>query len=183
MSKIIRAPALDLGRHRTCDVAFPYRMGAGFPGDVNRSHPFSVEPTLMSLVLPVLLYGLGVVIETATNKVRGVQPGDTDLYGIAVRPYPIQQGSGGMSAAFGTAVPPLTQPLDVLKLGYIMASIVGAPLKGGTVYVWSAASAGAHVQGGFEAANPGGSGFAVSARCTFNGPTDANGVGEIIFKD
>jgi hypothetical protein len=31
-------------RARTLDAAITYRMGAGYPGDVNRAHPASIIP-------------------------------------------------------------------------------------------------------------------------------------------
>jgi hypothetical protein len=55
-----------------------------------------------------------------------------------------------------------------------------AAINGGQVYVWSAASSGSHVQGQVEAANPGGSGFAVTG-ALFSGPADASGNTEISY--
>lgn len=177
---------IDRGRARAGDVAFTYRMGAGFPGDVNRTHPFSVEPALQDPTNPILGYGFACVVNTAANSVRQMAAGDTALtavYGILARPYPTQQQSGGMSSPFGQQVPPATGVVDVLKQGYVMVPIVGQPTKGGAVFVWVAASSGSHVQGGFEAAATGGSTIALGARITFNGPPDANGIGELIFND
>ena len=34
-------------RQKTRDVAFTFRMGAGFAGDVNRTHPASIEPVMI----------------------------------------------------------------------------------------------------------------------------------------
>ena len=182
---IVRPEGKYLGRRRTKDVAFTYRMGAGFAGDVNRTHPFSVEPCLIDPANPPLGYGLAVLVNTNANAVRQLAAGDnggTYIYGVTVRPYPTQQQSGGMSAPFGNQVPPVTGVIDVLTTGYIMVPIVGNVTKGGLVYVWAAASGGGHIQGGFEAGATGGSTIALPATiATFNGPADASGIGEIAF--
>jgi|GEM_PF-559371 len=173
-------------RTRDSYTAFGYRMGAGFPGDVNRTHPASIEPTLNDPDDPITFYGEACVVEPTNNSVRKVAAGDgaiTSLYGVSVRPYPIQQQSGGMSASFGSAAAPTDQPLDVLKSGYIMVLVNGTVRKGDPVHVWIAASAGNHVQGGFEAAADGGNTVLLANpnKNYFNGPADANGVTEIAF--
>jgi hypothetical protein len=185
MKKLIGAPALHLGRHRVTDVAFPFRMGAGFAGDVNRTHPASIEACLIDAAAPPLGYGYA-VLPGASNGVRQLAAGDqgtTYIYGVTVRPYPVQQSNGGMSAPFGNAIPPISGVIDILKTGYIMVPIVGAVVKGGAVYVWAAASGGGHTQGGFEAGATGGSTIALPNTYTFNGPADANGIGELVVRD
>lgn len=171
-------------RARTHDVAFTYRMGAGFPGDVNRTHPASILPGLFNVTNPVRLYGDPVLI--ASNGYRGFIAGDTTtpaaIAGIAVRPYPTQQTTGGMSASLGAAVPPAGAVGDVLREGYIIVRsndfAANPPTKGGAVYVWFAASSGVHVQGGFETVATGGS-TALISNAKYNGPPDANGITEI----
>ena len=168
-------------RAATRDVAFTYRMGAGYPGDVNRMHPASIEPVKINTTTPPTLYGSAVVVDTATNSVRKMAAGDTaltKLYGIMVRPYPTQQSTGGMSAALGSAAPPVAGVADVLRDGYAMTKVNGTPTKGGTVYLWIAADSGNHVQGMFEAASGGASTITV-ANALFNGPPDASGNVEI----
>ena len=176
-----------VGRKKTHDygsTAIKYRMPAGFPGDVNRVHPFGVEPALID-VTPPTAYGQPVVVNSATQGVRPLAAGDqalTDVYGFTVRPFPIQQNS--VNPQFNTGVPPTTGVIDVLRSGYIMVQLGDGTLtgavKGGQVYVWTAASTGHHVQGAVEAVNPAGSGMAIDD-CTFNGTQDANGVCEIEF--
>src|SRR3954471_17671646 len=106
MKKLIRALAASfapapryrfVGRCQTNDsyTAFTYRMGAGFPGSVNRSHPASIEPSQMDPEAPALMYGVAMV-PSADNPgmIRQIGAGDgalTKIYGVAVRPYPIQQ--------------------------------------------------------------------------------------------
>jgi len=177
-------------RAATRDVAMTYRMGAGFAGDVNRTRPMLITPALINTsVQSPRLYGDPVLIDASTNSVRGFVVGDTTtptkIYGVAVRPYPTQQSSGGMSATLqttGTGVAiNTTQPLDVLEQGFIMVKVnsgTGSVTKGSAVYVWFAASSGAHVQGGFEGAATGGS-TALISNARFNGPPDANGIAEL----
>jgi hypothetical protein len=168
-------------------TAFPFRMGAGFAGTVNRLHPATIEPALNDPDAPVLGYGLAVMVDGTNNSVRQMAPGDdgaTAVYGISCRPYPFQQSTGGAAAAFGAATPPEDQPVDVLRAGYILMPTVGAPVKGGQVYIWVAADSGDHVQGGAEVADDGANTIALTGAgsvAKFNGPADANGVAEVMF--
>jgi hypothetical protein len=172
-------------RMKARDVAFPFRMGAGFPGDVNRTHPASIEPCLIDAAAPPAFFGQAVLVDPTTQGVRPFVAGDvavTKAYGITVRPYPFQQSSGNNygAAAIGAATAPATGVVDVLRAGYIMGTVVGNTVKNGQVYVWTAASTGSHIQGGFEAAASSGN-TATLAGATFNGVQDANGNVEIAF--
>ncbi len=171
-------------------AAFQFRMPAGFPGDVNRTHPFSVEPCLIDDDDPPTIYGQPVLADTAENSVRQYKASDqsdsvvSNPYGFLVRPYPTQQSSTNNfgAAAFGSATPPTAGVDDVLRSGYIMAqlNIVGATTtKGGRVYVWAAATSGDHIQGGIEIEASGGDTTLLSDNVLFNGPADGNGVVEI----
>lgn len=171
--------APNIIRAHTKDVAFPYRMGAGFAGDINRTHPFDAMPALMDPTNPSTRYGNALLVNTAANTYRTLLIGDVAvvaIHGILVRPYPVQQGS--TSQALGAGVPPTSGIIDVLTSGLIMANVVGAVTKRGPLFVWVAATGGGHVQGGFEAAATGGSTAAI-ANGYFNGPADANGVAEV----
>lgn len=166
--------------------AFAFRQPAGFAGDISRTHPQTwVEPGLNDATNPVPFYGSAVLL-TNVNSYRGMLAGDTGvtvINGIASRPYPIQPltapGSFG-AVAFGGLVLPMSGEIAIVKQGYVMVPVVGTPVKGGAVFVWVAATAGANVQGGFQAAATGGSTAALT-NCKFNGPPDANGIGEIII--
>jgi hypothetical protein len=182
---------LEFEPKSTCHHNFAYRMGAGFAGDVGRFHPFTIEPCRISATSPPLTPGVAVVMDPATMSVRALAAGDTALtsiYGITVRAYPTQGGTPS-SAPFGRVV--LGTPgqlntdgaVDVLRMGYIMAPVVGNSRKGDPVFVWIAASGGGHVQGGFEAA-AGAAGNTIQlagATTTFNSVPDANGITEIAF--
>lgn len=180
--------ALGFGtvRAKTHDVAFGFRMGAGFPGDVNRSGMFNIVPSLQDSTNPVRLYGDAVLINATGNTVRGFIAGDTAVTridGMLVRPYPVQQQSGGMSSVIGAATPPVGPAIvDVLRAGFGMVKCnnfaVTPSLKGGTVYVWIAASSGNHVQGGFEAATGGASTITVS-NARWASPPDSSGIAEL----
>jgi hypothetical protein len=179
------------GRQRTHDTvtgtAIQFRMGAGFPGAVNRSHPVSIEPCLIDASAPPTLYGQAVLIDPTTQGVRPFVAGDQaliDAYGITVRPYPLQQNT--VTPALNTAVPPIAGVIDVLKNGYIMIGFNksgSAPVKNGQAYIWTAATSGAHIQGGWETAAPAGNGCLIGSpnRSYYQGGWDANDIGELVF--
>ena len=173
-------------------VAFPFRMGAGFAGDVNRTHPATIEPNVNDTVNPLSFFGQATVYTTSSGKCRTLISSDTALTaiaGIVVRQFPTQQatassnwGEADLSTAYNTVLSP-ANALDVLKSGYIMVPVVGTPVKGGAVYVWVAASTGNHVQGGFEAAATGGSTIQLTGQnlTYFNSGPDAFGICELAF--
>jgi hypothetical protein len=174
-------------RMKTKDVAFQFRMGAGIPGDVNRTHPASIEPVMPNATTPPLFFGEGVIVDAAGTGVRPLAAADTavtKLYGITVRPFPFQAAQGGNygSAPLGSAQASGTGVLDVLREGYIMAQIpAGATCKKDQpVFIWCAASSAGHVQGGFEVAASAGNTAAIT-NATFNGPPDAAGNVEVII--
>lgn len=174
-------------------VAFTFRMGAGFAGDVSRAHPFGVEPVLNDPTNPVLAYGLACVYTATGNTVRQMAAGDsslTNISGILVRPFPQQApsapqiygGTGTVAAPFGDiGTPPAGQPVDILKQGYIAVPIVGTPVKGGAVFVWTGATGGGHRLGGFETAAGTTLAIETDGRTYFQGGVDAFGIGEVAF--
>ena len=174
-------------RMKTRDVAFAFRMGAGFPGDVNRTHPASIEPCLNDVQTPVTLFGQPVLVDTTDQTVRPFAAGDASDtvpsgYGISVRPYPFQQSSASNfgQADIGTTPVP-AGAVDVLRAGYIMGKLnAGTAGKGLPVYVWCAASTGSHVQGGLEGSASSGNTVQLK-NATFNGQADASGNVEVAF--
>jgi hypothetical protein len=186
---LLASPAIIkfCGAAFTRDIAFNYRMPAGFGGDVNRTHPASIEPTLPDATNPPTFYGQACVLDATSHNLRFLGAVNdtalTDIYGVACRAYPIQQQTGGMASAFGAGPVPPAQPVDVLKSGYIMVPVVGVSTKGGQVFVWATAASGNHVPGGFEAAATGGSTIALPQNSySFNGGPDANGICEVIIR-
>ncbi len=169
-------------------MAFPYRMGAGFPGDVNRIHPVSIEPNFTDPDDPPEQYGIPVLVDTVTSGMRQFVAGDTavtGIYGMTVRPFPIQAQTASNYGAigFGTGTPPEGQ-IDIMRTGYIMVNLAaptGAAKKGTQVFVWCAVDSGDHLQGGIEDVATGGSTAALDAtKYMFNGVPDANGNVEIV---
>ena len=176
-------------RMKVRDASFTFRMGAGFAGEVNRTHPADIVPELIDSAAstPPTAYGQVVILDTVNSAVRPFAAGDTAVttaYGMTVRPYPTQQASASNfgQADLGAATPPTSGVIDVLRRGYIMAKVTGTVAKGGAVYVWCAASSGNHVQGQLESGATGGSTAALT-NLTFNGSADANGVVEVIFNN
>lgn len=172
-------------RAHTQDISYGFRMPTGFPGDPNRTHPFSILPGLVNATTPPRLFGDPVLIDTATNSYRGLTAADQsdataiNIDGIVVRPYPTQQTSGGLTATIGGGAPATNQPVDILREGYIMVKVnSGTPTKKGAVYVWCAASSGNHVLGGFETVFSAGNTVLVK-NAFFNGPPGTDGVTEM----
>lgn len=175
------------GMVRTHDVAFTYRMPAGFAGDVNRTHPASIEPAKLDPTNPPTFVGQAVLADATNNSVKAFGVSDdsalTEIYGVTVRSYPIQQMSGGLSASFGSGGIPSAQPVDVLKSGYILVPVVGTPAKGGAVFVWGKPTSGSNIQGGFQAAANAGNNAALDpTKYMWNGPPDANGLAELVVR-
>lgn len=197
-----------VGRAKTRDVAFTYRMGAGFPGDVNRTHPASIEPAINEATgsNPLTLFGQAAMVDGVNNAVRAVNNasdsalGNTTatIWGVVVRPFPFQQtGASGVAygaEGFGTGGPGVSQAVDILKQGYIMVqnnvptAAVTQPSKGGVVYVrvvTGASTFSALPIGGFESTLDTGAAtnqFKVG-NAVWNGPADASNVAELIVKD
>jgi hypothetical protein len=183
--------AVILGRARVCDnaAAFTFRMGAGFPGAVNRSHPCNIEPALIDTTsgAPPTFYGQAVVADAAApNGVRVPKTGDTAalIYGVTVRPFPTQQASAtSLNAAYGNIAPPNpAQPIDILKSGYIIVTLQGAAptFKGTPVNVCTIAGTG-YVAGGFSADTVSGTFVTLDSKSYFNGPEDASNIVELAF--
>jgi hypothetical protein len=186
IANLVSSPK-SIGRLRFCDVSFGYRMGAGFPGDVTRSHPASIEPCLNNPTTPLLRYGyFGLITNGDLRPIASGDQSDTEdavAYGVTVRPFP-QQASVGDSAfggaAFGAGVPPANAAIDMLRSGYIIVKVNGSPVKGDPVFVWAAADTGNHVLGQPEAAFTTVKTVKI-AGATYNGSPDANGYVEIAF--
>lgn len=169
-----------LARARTRDVAFTYRMGVGFPGDVNRMHPASIVPGLLDSVNNFRNYGEPAIFGAANNY-RGVIAADQNataikIAGAIVRPYPVQQSTGGMTSAIGAATPPTSGIADFLHSGFIMVKAKAGITfkKGDPVFIWCVATAGANIQGEYNNVASAGNTVPIT-NARFNGPADASG--------
>lgn len=187
-----KASRLIRGPYTRDAQALLYKMGTGFAGDVNRTHPFSVENVTPDPTNPPTYFGQATVIDATSHKLRTVLAGDTsltDIYGITVRPFPFQQqdstGIGNGAASIGNATPSPLFQIDVLRWGLIMVQLnnfAAAPcVKGGPVYVWIAATTTNHVQGGFEAQASSGNTIELPAAVVWNSIPDNAGVAELNF--
>ena len=170
------------GRYKVRDGAFAnvitYRMGGLFPGSVTRTHPQWIEPCLIHPQATYPLPGNAVMLHQSDNSVLPVDGTFVagPIYGVAVRAYPTQPMVMDATGNITTSSP----EVDVMREGYIGVAVVGTPLKGGSAWIWVAATALPHVQGGFEAAASGASTVQLT-NCKFNGPADANGNAELII--
>ena len=163
-------------------VAYLKRMPAGIPGNPTRNEHSTIEPQMITpngTTGAPNAYGVAGQIDATSGQFRLINSSDTDAYGVLVRPYPTSNVN--TSDGLGVSPPPLSGPCNVMVRGYIMVKLRGATAakKGGTVYVWFAASSGAHVIGGFEAGATGGSTLALPDKYYFTGPADADGNCEI----
>lgn len=172
-----------VGMRRTHDIAIAFRMNAGFAGDVNRSHPVSIEPCLIDSVNPPTGFGQGVIADAAApNGVRIPAVGDsgvTIIYGITVRPFPFQQSVTAVAfgaTTIGGEAPAATGPIDVMRSGYIMVPFQGAAAatKGGAVKMCVVAGTGYKV-GFFSTDTVSGTFASLAGNYTFNGPADSAG--------
>jgi hypothetical protein len=167
-------------------VAFTFRMQAGIPGEVSRFQTLgtTISQELQNNATPVTEYGVPVIINNS-----GVRPViATDLtadaeVGFTVRPFPggdITVAFPGGSVPFGSGTPAARGIIDVLRRGFMSVQLGGsaAPQRQSSVWVWTAASSGAHVQGHVESVDPTTSGFKIN-RAFFRGPADAQGNTEI----
>lgn len=162
-------------------VAYTFRMPAGIPGDVNRAEEAIIEPQVItpagSANAPAT-FGTGIVIDATTGQVRLPVSADTGIYGFLVRPFPTQEGT--QTPALGTGIVPSQGACDILKRGYMTVLLQNTTpaIKGGKVYVRTAAASGSLVLGGVEAAAVAGD-TVVLTNAYFVGPADSNGITEI----
>lgn len=182
---------IDRGRVRFHDEAILYRMRAGFAGQVNRSHPASIEPGLLSPTVPPVFAGQAVLVDPATDSYRAIGATDTAITtidAITVRAFPLQQQTGGMTASIGTSGLPVGSA-DFARQAYIMVNVPAGQTatKKGAVFIWTAASTGTHVQGGFEtvfsAGNTTGAAGVGLTNCRFNGQPDTFGDLELVINN
>lgn len=161
--------------------AIQFRMPAGFAGDLQRAEVATIETQLIDPTAPPTAFG--VAVKMVNGKIQPINnAADTaaSVYGVNLRAYPIQ---GNGTDPLGTSTPPTSGVADVLKRGYVMASLGGTTpaTKDGTVYVRVAGAAAGKPLGGFEAAADATSANTVAMPSSwyFTGPADANGVVEV----
>ena len=124
--------------------AYVTRMPAGFLGQVTRQDNSLLEPGIIDTSYPPTKYGT--FVKMTSGKVRTIASGDaaTDVRGIIVRPFPVQEYSS--NEALDAATPDIYRPCDILKRGYVMVKFAGTTAaKGGQVNVCISASGGGTV--------------------------------------
>jgi hypothetical protein len=164
-------------------------MGAGFAGDLNRTHPAEIEPVKLDADNPPSMFGQAVILDATSHRARHLLPGDadvvTDIFGCICRPWPQQQEtSNEQNAAVGFGE--IEAPRGVasaVRSGLLMIQLnqgVTAPAKGSPVFIWCAATSGDHLQGGFETTATTGSTAALDPKkYQFNGGPDSDGIVEL----
>ena len=163
-------------------VAFVFRMPSGIPGALSRpSSALVVEPNIVSSTATPAAFGVPVVVEATTGKMRGIAAGDVaaSVYGLLIRAFP----SSSSTTALGPAAPATTGTVDVLRLGYMTVKVTnGTPTKGSAVYTRTILNGAipAGVIGDIEAIADGVNTFAVP-NAFFTGGMDANGNSEIAY--
>lgn len=166
-------------------VAILKRMASGIPGNLTRdSSGNTVEPQIITpfgTTGAPYAYGVAVQIDATSGQARLLAAGDTDAYGVLVRPYPTSNPN--TTDGLGTSTPPLSGVCSVMVRGYINITLNGATAakKGGTVYVRLASASAGKPIGGFEAAADGGNTVALPDKSYFTGPADASGNCEIAY--
>jgi hypothetical protein len=179
------ANGVFVGRSRTRDISYQAQSPVGVIGAITKMVPAAtISQNMNDLTSPVTSFGLACMI-TGTNTIRNIAASDgsaTAVFGIAVKPNTFQA-----STATGYGAVPFSNlttapygagfaPLPVLKRGsmivYCNTSQVATLTQQSPVFVWSATSTGAHVQGGFESAASA-SGAAVAGANTGTGTVSA----------
>jgi hypothetical protein len=167
-------------------VAYQFRMPVGIPGEVNRVSAATIEAQVVTpsgTTGAPTEYGVPMVVDNTGGNVgnmRTVAASDTAApYGLLVRPFP----TGGSQDPLGTSTPPTAGLVDILVRGYMLVKLGGntAAVKGGTAYVWNAATSTTHIQGHFEATFSSGNTLTCPGSSYFTGPADATGIVEVAF--
>ena len=169
-------------------TSFLTRMGVGFPGAVNRSNAGqTITPESANPTYPIPAYGVPIALVSGGSGLRPLTAADTtaSIYGWLVREYPAEAmppNTYGAAQALGVgAVPPVQGPLSAMRRGFMVVNVnsgsMASAVKGGQVYVWTAATTTGHVQGNVEAVNSPGN--TIVAPALFRGPVDASGSTEI----
>lgn len=160
--------------------AITYRMAAGVPGAVNRVEHATILPEVVDANTYPAAYGI--FVKLVTGKIQPLASGDagTVAYGMLVRPYPT---SGNGTDGLGTSTPPTSGICNVLRRGYMMATLkLGTAAKGGQVYAVTTAGGSVVVGDIVTSASPAGGGTAVAITgAFFTGPADAGGIVEIAY--
>lgn len=170
-------------------VSYAYRMGAGFPGDYNRTAAGqTITPEAANPSLPIPAYGMPVAYSVGGGSVRPITAGDTSavVIGLLMRDFPSQamppNTYGAAQALSSIPVPPTQGPLSVMRRGFAVVNVnsgsSAAAVKGNPVFIWTAAASAGHIQGGLEATESPGNTILFPG-VNFRGPVDSSGNTEV----
>lgn len=157
-------------------TAITLRAPVGFPGAVTRDLDLTVIQEIIDSGTPPTAFGGAVKL--VSGKLQPIASGDaaSAVYGLLVRPYPMQGNS-----TTGSNAPPTSGIADVLRRGYMAVTLkLGTAAKGGQLYVVTTAG-GSVVVGDFvTSTSPAGGGTAVAMNgCFFQGAADSGGIVEV----
>jgi hypothetical protein len=157
-------------------TAITLRAPAGFPGAISRTEDLTITQEIINTTTPPTAFGG--VVKLVSGQLQPIASGDanTVIYGLLVRPYPIQGNS-----TTGSNSPPTSGIADVLRRGYMTVTLkLGTAAKGGQAYVVTTAGGTVSVGDIVTASSPAGGGTAVAIPGVFfQGPADAGGIVEL----
>jgi hypothetical protein len=122
-------------------------------------------------------------IYASDGTVRGLvatDTGVTEIAGVSVKGF-VDTPVFGQNGFGGTPPQVANKMFAICKRGEISASVVGNPVRGAPVFIWIAATAGANVQGGFQAAASAGNTIAIT-NWVFGSGKDAEGFATVMNK-
>lgn len=173
--------------------AITFRMAYAIPGDLAQGAGRANVKAEVFGTTPFLSYGVAATLSSGTVIPINSNLGATanSVYGWLVRPFPLQEFASPSSTLNTSlsALPPTSGIANIMTEGYIgvfVQSGASSVVEGGIVYIYYAATSGAHIIGGVEGTTSG-SNFAVTnttnsrKTCYFTGPCDANGFTVVAF--
>jgi hypothetical protein len=166
-------------------VSLTYRMGAGYPGDYNRTAAGqTITPEAANPSFPIPAYGLPVKYVSSGSGIGPIVNGDTSavVIGVLMREFPSQamppNTYGAGQSLSVPPVPPTQGPLSVMRRGFCVVNVnagsSAAAVKGNPAYIWTAAASTGHLVGGIEATEVPGSTILFPG-ATFRGGVDSSG--------
>jgi hypothetical protein len=173
--------------------AITFRMAYAIPGDLVQGQGRANVKAEVYGSTAFLSYGVAATISSGTVIPINSNLGSTAnaVYGWLVRPFPLQEFASPSSTLNTTlsATPPTSGIANIMTEGYIgvyVQSGASSVVEGGIVYIYYAATSGAHIIGGVEGTTSGNN-FAVTnttnsrKTCYFTGPCDTNGFTVVAF--
>lgn len=143
--------------------AYLFQAPNGVPGDITRTDESNAEPAMLKAVAGVFAQAFGIPMKYVAGGIQQFSGGEVaaDFAGVLVREVP--GISGSLLQGLNDNVPYSAVPQGLMVRGYIsVICTIGAPVRGGIVYVRVVAAAGKLI-GDFEATADGINNIALSA--------------------